>query len=231
MFLGHFGVALAAKKAAPKVSLGTLVFAAQFADLLWPLLLLAGFEQVNIMPGLLAASPFDFTSYPISHSLVAQLGWGVILGVVYLFVKRDGRTALLIGALVPTHWVLDFIAHRPDMPIYPGGAKYGLGMWNSLPLTMIVEYVVFAAGIALYLGVTRARDRTGNLALWSLLGLLAVLYVASEFGPPPPSVKILAESALAIWLTVPWAAWADRHREPRMTEIEVTSRGRAGHSD
>ena len=218
MFLGHFGVALAAKKAAPKASLGTLVFAAQFADLLWPLLLLAGVEQVRIVPRLLAASPFDFTSYPISHSLVAQLGWGAILGIVYFIAKRDGKSALLVGGLVPTHWVLDFIAHRPDMPIYPGGAKYGLGMWNSLALTMLVEYLAFAAGTAVYLSVTRAKDRTGNVALWSLLGLLAALYAASEFGSPPPSVKVLAVSALAIWLTVPWAAWADRHREFRAQE-------------
>lgn len=141
--------------------------------------------------------------------------------------KRDGRTALVIASLVPTHWVLDFIAHRPDMPIYPGGAKYGLGMWNSVPLTMLVEYLLFAAGIAVYVGVTRAKDRTGNLALWSLLGLLGVIYVGSVFGPPPPSMKILAESALAIWLTVPWAAWADRHRQPRTGGSEATSDGRA----
>src|SRR5271165_1573434 len=213
MFLGHFGVAFAAKKAAPKTSLGTLVFAAQFADLLWPFLLLLGVEHVRIVPGLLPASPFDFTSYPISHSLVAQLGWGALLALIYFAVKRDGKSALLVGGLVPTHWVLDFIAHRPDMPIYPGGAKYGLGMWNSVPLTISVEYALFVAGIAVYLSVTRANDRTGNVALWSFLGFLAVMYPASLFGPPPPSVQVLAWSAISIWLTVPWTAWADRHRQ------------------
>ena len=213
MFLGHFGLAFAAKKAAPKASLGTLVFAAQFADLLWPILLLLGVEHVRIVPGLLAASPFDFTSYPISHSLAAQLGWGALLGLIYFAIKRDGRSALFVGALVPTHWVLDFIAHRPDMPIYPGGAKYGLGMWQSVPLTISVEYVLFAAGIALYFHATRAKDTTGKLALWSLVGLLGVVYPASLFGPPPPSVQALAWSASAIWLTVPRAAWADRHRQ------------------
>jgi len=212
MFLGHFAVALAAKKAAPKTSLGTLFLAAQFADILWPVLLLLGLEQVRIVPGLLPASPLDFTSYPISHSLVAQLGWGALLGIAYFAVRRDGRSALIVGMIVPTHWILDFIAHRPDMPIYQGGAKYGLGMWNSVPLTILVEYTLFAAGIAVYVGITRAKDRMGNLALRSLLGLLAILYLASEFGPPPPSVHALAFSALAIWLTVPWAAWADRHR-------------------
>ena len=212
MFLGHFGVAFAAKKAAPKTSLGTLVFAAQFADLLWPILLLLGTEHVRIVPGLMAASPFDFTSYPISHSLVAQLGWGTLLALIYFAVKRNGKSALMVGALVPTHWVLDFIAHRPDMPIYPGGPKYGLGMWNSVPLTISVEYVLFAAGIVLYFNTRRAKDSTGNWAYWSLVLLLGVVYPASLFGPPPPTVQALAWSAVAIWLTVPWAAWADRNR-------------------
>jgi hypothetical protein len=213
VFLGHFGVAFAAKKAAPKTSLGALVFTAQFADILWPILLLAGIERVRIVPGLLPASPFDFTSYPISHSLVAQFGWGALVGLIYFVVQRDAKSAFLLGGLVPTHWVLDFIAHRPDMPVYPGGPKYGLGMWNSVPVTILVEYVLFAAGIALYVNATRAKDKTGKLALWSFVGLLGVLYPASLFGPPPPSVHALAWSAIAIWLTVPWAAWADRHRQ------------------
>ncbi|HWX38248.1 MAG TPA: hypothetical protein VNY09_03340 [Candidatus Sulfotelmatobacter sp.] len=213
MFLGHFGIAFAAKKAAPKVSLGTLVFAAQFADFLWPILLLLGIEHVRIVPGLMAASPFDFTSYPISHGLVAQLGWGALIGLIYFGLKRDRGSALLVAALVPTHWILDFIAHRPDMPIYPGGAKYGLGMWNSVPLTFAVEYALFVAGIALYLSATRAKDKIGNLAFWSLVVLLGALYPASMFGPPPPNMQTLAPAALAMWLTVPWAAWADRHRQ------------------
>ncbi len=223
MFLGHFGLAFAAKKATPKTSLGALVLAAQFADLLWPILLLAGVEHVRIVPGLLAASPFDFTSYPISHSLAAQLVWGALFGAISFSINRDGRSALILAGLVPTHWVLDFFAHRPDMPIYPGGPKYGLGMWNSIPLTISVEYVLFAAGIVLYVRSTRPKDTTGKLAFWSLAGLLALLYPASLFGPPPPSVSALAWSALAIWITVPWAAWADRHRRGVPDKPETTS--------
>jgi hypothetical protein len=135
------------------------------------------------------------------------------LGIAYFFAKRDARGALIVGLVVPTHWVLDVIAHRPDMPIYPGGAKFGLGMWHSLPLTILVEYGLFAAGIAIYLSCTHAIDRTGNIALWSLLGLLGAIYLGSVFGPPPPTVRVLALSALAIWITVPWAAWANRHRQ------------------
>ena len=135
------------------------------------------------------------------------------MALIYFAVKRDGKSAVLVGALVPTHWLLDFVAHRPDMPIYPGGPKYGLGMWNSIPLTISVEYLLFAAGIALYLYSTRAKDGKGKWAFWSFILFLGAVYPASLFGPPPPTVQALAWSAIAMWLTVPWAAWADRHRQ------------------
>ncbi len=190
MFLGHFGVAFAAKKAAPKTSLGTLVFAAQFADLLWPFLLLLGVEHVRIVPGLLAASPFDFTSYPISHSLVAQLGWGALLALFYFAIKRDGKNALLVGSAGP-HALAARLHHSSPRhaDIIREAPKYGLGMWNSVPLTISVEYVLFAAGIALYINSTRAEDTTGKWAIWSLVVLLGAVYPASMFGPPPPSVQ------------------------------------------
>jgi hypothetical protein len=213
MFLGHFGVALAAKKTAPKASLGTLVLAAQFADLLWPILLLSGREEVRITPGITRMTPLDFVSYPWSHSLLMQMVWGVALGAAYFAIRRDARSAAVVAACVPSHWVLDWIVHRPDMPIVPGGARYGLGVWNSVPVTLVIELALFLAGVALYMSTTRAKDRTGHFALSSLLGLLFVLYFASAFGPPPPNVHVLALSALAIWLTVPWAGWADAHRE------------------
>jgi hypothetical protein len=214
MFLGHFALALAAKKAAPKASLGTLVLSAQFADCFWPVLLLLGVEQVRIVPGLMRASPFDFVSYPILHSLLMQLVWGLLFGVVYLLWRRDIRTAIVLSVLLPTHWLLDYFAHRPDMPLYPGGGpKIGLGMWNSVPLTLLVEYGLLLAGVAIYLSSTRSKGGR-NIAFWSLIIFLALVFPASLFGPPPPNVRVLAFSALAIWLTIPWAAAADRRREP-----------------
>jgi hypothetical protein len=214
MFLGHFAVALAAKRAAPTTSLGALVLGAQFADLLWPVLLLLGVEQVRIVPGLLAASPFDFVAYPISHSLVMQLGWGCLLGLGYFLVRRSFRDAVVVGALVPTHWLLDLVAHRPDLPLVPGGARFGLGLWHSVPLTLAVELALFAAGAAVYLRMTRSLDRTGRWAIGSLLAFLAMMMLAALLGPPPPSVTALAWSGIALWLLVAWAAWADRHRTP-----------------
>ena len=214
MFLGRFALAMAAKKFAPKASLGMLVLSAQFADCLWPVLLLLAIEQVRIAPGTTRVTPLDFVSYPISHSLLMQLVWGLLLGGIYFFGQHDSRTALVVGALLPTHWLLDYSSHRPDMPLYPGGAKVGLGMWNSLPLTLVVEFGLFAAGVILYLKATRPKGGW-NVGFWSFALFLAVMYPVSVFGPPPPNVRVLALSALALWLTIPWAAWADRQRELR----------------
>jgi hypothetical protein len=215
MFLGHFGVAFAAKKAAPSASLGILVIGAQFADLLWPIFLLLGWEQVRIEPGITRVTPFNFVSYPYSHSLLGQVLLGIALSAICFMLCKNARNAIVAGACVPTHWVLDWIAHRPDLPLYPGSAKYGLGMWNSLPLTIAVELILFATGIALYFRGTRAKDSMGHWAPWTLIIFLVVAYFGSVFGPPPPSIPVLAVSCLALWLTVPWAAWADRHREAK----------------
>ena len=215
MFLGHFALAMAAKKIAPKASLGTLVLSAQFADCLWPVLLLLGLEQLRIVPGITRVTPLEFISYPISHSLLLQLVWGFLLGGAHFLWRRDLHTALVVAALLPTHWLLDYFAHRPDMPLYPGGPKVGLGMWSSLPLTLLVEFGLFLIGLLLYLRATRSK-RSASYGFWSFVFFLAAVYAASLLGPPPPSVRIVALSALALWLTVPWTAWADRQRELRL---------------
>lgn len=215
MFLGHFALAMAAKKVAPRASLGILVLSAQFTDCLWPVLLLLGTEQVRIAPGTTRVAPLDFVSYPISHSLLMQLVWGLLLGTTYFFWRTDSRVAAMVGALLPTHWLLDYLSHRPDMPLYPGGPKVGLGMWNSLALTLVVEFGLFAAGVILYLKATRSKGGW-NLGFRSFAAFLAVMYPVSVFGPPPPNIRVLALSALALWLTIPWAAWADRQREERL---------------
>jgi hypothetical protein len=120
----------------------------------------------------------------------------------------------VVGALLPTDWLLDYFAH-PDMPLYPGGPKVGLGMWNSLPLTVLVEFGLFLIGLLVYLSATRSKGRR-SYGLWSFVLFLAVVYAASPFIPPPPNVRIVALSVLALWLTIRWTAWADRQRERRM---------------
>ncbi|HUJ49058.1 MAG TPA: hypothetical protein VLW25_02640 [Bryobacteraceae bacterium] len=215
MFLGHFAVALGAKKAAPQASLGALVFGAQLADLLWPIFLLLGWEQVRIDRGATRVTPLDFVSYPYSHSLLAELLWGLAIGLVYFAIRRNARAAIAVSLCVPSHWLLDYISHRPDMPLIPDGPRYGLGLWNSPAATLAVELVLFAIGIALYLNATRARDRIGHWALWPLLILLLAVYIGPSSSAPPPSERAIALTTLALWITVPWAAWADAHRSIR----------------
>jgi len=214
MFIGHFGLALAAKKVAPRPSLGTLVLAAQLADGLWPIFLLLGWERVAIVPGITPVTPLDFTSYPYSHSLLADVAWAALLSGGYYALRRDRNGAFWLAVLVLSHWVLDFASHRPDMPLWPGGPVEGLGLWYSLPATLAVEFALFAAGAWLYASATRARDRWGSVLFWLFLVVLAALYLAAVFGPPPPSVRALAMSGLAGWLFVAWAYWIDRHRAP-----------------
>ena len=214
MFVGHFGAGLAAKALAPRVSLGSLFLAAQFIDLAWPTLLLLGIERVRIAPGITAVTPLDFEHYPFTHSLAAVLSWGFLFGLAYLGLKRYPRGAIVLGALVVSHWLLDLVVHRPDLPLYPGSAKVGLGLWDSVAGTLVVELAVFGLGAAFYLRTTRAKDRTGAWALWLLLGFLLLVHLGNLLGPPPPSVAAIAWVGQAQWLLVLWGYWIDRHREP-----------------
>jgi hypothetical protein len=212
MFLGHFGVAFAAKRVAPRLSLGTAVLAVQWADLVWPFFVLLGIERVAIRPGVTVVTPLDFVYYPYSHSLLADAIWAALFAGLYGTLRKDWRGAAWLAALVLSHWVLDAVSHRPDMPTWPGGPVVGAALWNSLAATLIVEFVLFVAGIALYLRATRARDRLGRILPWTFIVTLAVLYLGAVFGPPPPSVGALVATGLAGWLFVAWAYWIDRHR-------------------
>ena len=227
MFLGHYGIALAAKRVVPRTSLGALTFAAEFLDELWPILLLLGIEQVRIAPWLIthssstvpserhatSATPLDFVYYPFSHSLLMAVVWGALIGAAYMVFRRYPRGAWVVGLLVVSHWFLDLPMHRADLPLWPGASspKFGLGLWNSLALTYIVEFTIYAVGVSLYARATRPRDRIGSWGLWAYVAVLAILYISGN-GAPPPSERALALTTLGVWLFVPWAWWVDKHR-------------------
>jgi hypothetical protein len=219
MFLGHFGVGFGAKAAAPKTSLGALFLAAQFIDLLLPTLVLVGLESVAIAPGITRVTPLDFTHYPISHSLLAVLIWGVGFGAVYYLLRRYPRGAWVCGLAVVSHWLLDLVVHRPDLQLAPGlPVLVGLGLWNSLPITLIVELGIFVIGVGLYVRTTAAIDRVGSIALWSLVGFLLLVYFGGVFGEPPPNAAAFAWVGQAQWLLVVWGYWIDRHRRTARAE-------------
>ncbi len=215
MFVGHFAVAFAAKRIAPEVSLGTLFLAAQLADLVWPTLVLLGVEVVEIRPGVTAMTPLDFIHYPYSHSLLALAGWSGLLGAAWLLRRRALAPALVIVAVAMSHWLLDVISHRPDMPLTLGGpTRLGFGLWQSIPATIVVELLMLAVGVAIYDRATPNANRLGRNGLRALVAFLVLVYLASAFGPPPPSVAAVAWTAQAIWLLVAWAYWVDRNRPP-----------------
>jgi hypothetical protein len=213
MFIGHFGAGFGAKSVAPKVSLGTLFIAAQFLDLLWPTLLLLGIEKVRIVPGATVVTPLVFEHYPVSHSLVAAIGWAVLIGACHFALKRERITAIILGILVISHWLLDAIVHQPDLPLIPGGSTLvGMNAWSSLPITLAIEVPLFASGVWLYSRVTRPNDATGRWGFAALVFFLSAIYAGNLFGAPPPSTEAIAWAGQLQWLLVIWGYWIDKHR-------------------
>jgi hypothetical protein len=215
MFIGHFALGFAAKRVTPHLSLAMLVAAAQLADLLWPILLLLGVEQVRIDPGNTAFTPLDFVSYPYSHSLLFLVIWGVVFGLAGQLTIGGRKVFGVIAALVVSHWVLDALTHRPDMPLFPGGPKVGLGLWNSVPATLALELPMFAAGVGIYLSTTRARTVFGRWGLAGLVVILVTIYLATLAGTPPGGPVLAVTAVVGALVFVLWSWWVDRHRWPR----------------
>ena len=215
MFVGHLAVSLGAKVAEPRAPLAALVAASFGLDLLWPLLLLMGIETVSVAPGNTAFTPLAFDSYPWSHSLLMAVVWGSVAGGLTFRVTAHRRVSLLVGGLVVSHWLLDLVTHRPDLPLWPSGPLVGLGVWHSIAATLLLEGALFLTMILLFVRSLPARDATGRWALWTLVGLTTIIWVSQPWSPPPPSTQAVAGVGLATWILPCWAWWIDQHRQPR----------------
>ena len=214
MFIGHFGVGFAGKKIEKSVSLGTYFLAAQWVDLIWPILLLLGIEKAEIKPGASVVTPLNFTYYPFSHSLFGVIVWAALFGMVYYLIKKNSKNAIVLGLIVISHWFLDLFVHIPDLPLFPGyNLKVGLGLWNSLPATIILEGFIFILGVYLYLKTTKAKNKIGTYSLAVLIIFLIIMYISNLIGPPPPSVEAIGFVGNAQWLIILWGYWIDRNRE------------------
>lgn len=215
MFLGHFGVALAAKRTAPALPLAALMAASQFIDLLWPALLITGTERVKIDPGNTAVTPLNFEHYPISHSLAMVAVWALAGTAITWLLTRQRAASLTIGALIASHWFLDALVHRPDLPLSPRSSTFvGLGLWNSVGLTVALELALFFVGIWIYATSTRPKTPgRGTWVFYSFVAFLLLLYATNLLGPPPPSVAAIETAGLAgAALLIVWAIWLDRFR-------------------
>ena len=205
MFVGHYGVSFAAKRVDPTIPLWVLFLAVQFLDILWAPCILLGIEKVRIVPGITASNPLDLYYMPYTHSLVAALFWSCVGGFAYQFVARPARrqASAVVGLAVFSHWILDFVVHRPDLPLYDNSAKVGLGLWNAPALAFGLEAALLFGGVWLCLRGRLARS-LGTL-VFGVLMLAIQAYVF--FGPPPTSDRAAASMALiayAVFAAVIW---------------------------
>ena len=215
MFLGHFAVAFAAKPLVPRASLALLIVAAQLADILWPIFVALGLEEVRIAPGNTAFTPLEFVSYPYSHSLLMVVIWGAVLGAISTRLIRGRAVFPVIAGLVVSHWILDWVTHRPDMPLLLSGPRLGLGLWNSIPATLVVELTMFAVGAWIYARETRPTSVGARWGFVALILFLLVIYLANVFAGAPPSVTaVYIAVLLGSLLIAGWAWWIDRGRIP-----------------
>ena len=215
MFVGHYGPSLAIRAARPALPLWLTFLAAQLVDIVWALLVLSGVEKVRIVPGITAASPLDLYYMPYTHGLVMSLLWALAAGAVckVLFRWPSWSLALWLGAAVFSHWLLDLLVHRPDLPLYGDSMKVGLGLWNLPPVSLALEVIALFGGLWLYLRRTTARNAIGRYGPLVFVIAMLAIQVATSAGPPPPSTAALAWSALGAYLTFALVAgWIDRQR-------------------
>jgi membrane-bound metal-dependent hydrolase YbcI (DUF457 family) len=214
MLVGHFAVGLAAKRIEPAISVGTLVLASMLADLLWSIFVFAGIEHVQFKPGIGAANYFGPSDIVMSHSLLMDGLWAGLLAAAYFLKRRSPRGAWVIFGAVLSHLLLDWISHRPDMPLSPGVHSYvGLGLWSSIPAAVIVEGGFWGLAVILYDRATHPKRRTGVYAYWSVVAVLTLAWYNNLAGPPPrnPQAAPLA-SFLFFSLAVAWAYWMNSLR-------------------
>ncbi len=209
MFVGHYGPSFAAKAAEQTIPLWLLFLAVQWLDVMWSVFVLLGIEKVRIAPGFTATNPLDLYYMPYTHSLVAALLWSVAALTVYkLWSRSDGwRGPVLVGLAVFSHWVLDLLVHRADLPLYDNSMKVGMALWNYPVLAFVMEVVVLFAGLYLYLRSTRPRGATGRYGLLIFAVVMFLIQAYVFFGPPPTSDKAAAVTALAAYLIFAAAAY------------------------
>ncbi len=216
MFVGHYGVSFAANRGDRSIPLWVLFLAVQLLDVFWSLFVLAGIEKVRIVPGITASNPLDLYYMPYTHSLVAALLWSLAAYVAYRAIRAFGashRTALLVALAVLSHWVLDLMVHRPDLPLYDNAAKVGLGLWNFPAPALLLEVAVLFGGMFLYLRSTTATTRLGRYGMPVFGVVMLAVQAFVFFGPPPSSDRAAAVTAIGSYLLfAAVAGWLERRR-------------------
>jgi hypothetical protein len=217
MLVGHFAIGMIGKRAAPRTSLGTLTLASMLPDLLGFVFIMTGQEHWRMIPGARGIESVELYDIGLSHSLAMDLLWAGLFAAFYGWRKRYGAGALMLFAAVMSHWVLDFISHRPDMPLAPGATRvYGLGLWTSLPWTLAVEGGLWLAALIIYVRMTSAKKRAGVYVFWFVVVLLTMSWISNFMASAPPAAQSpVSGSIIALVffsLMIAWAFWMDRLR-------------------
>jgi hypothetical protein len=208
MFVGHYSASFLGKAKEGRVPLWLLFLAVQFVDILWAVFVLLGIEKVRIVPGFTAGSPLDLYYMPYTHSLLGAISWSLLAAMLCQTAKRlrGLRTGTVIAAAVFSHWILDLVVHRPDLSLYGNHFKMGLGLWNYLWPSFLLELLVLWLGAWIYLRAV--PDKTRLLGFVVLLSVIQ--YVGTFYFPPPPSDRAEATMALLLYfLFASLAGWAD----------------------
>jgi membrane-bound metal-dependent hydrolase YbcI (DUF457 family) len=212
MGIGHLAASFAVRGRCPRVPLFLLLFAGAFIDVLWGIAILTGLERAHVGPETGSAIPIVLEDVRYTHSLIACLAWSTLASAAWWWWRRDRWGALVIGALVASHWLLDFVSHVPEMPLSASGPYVGLGLWRSRGWSFAVEIGMLWIGLALYARSTSAMDRIGSIGLVALSAVLTSLVVGAFFAPSPPSIAPIAMTSVALPLVLLLLGWVDLHR-------------------
>ena len=215
MFIGHYGVSFALKRADPTLSMGLLFLAVQLLDVLFSVFVLAGVEKMRIVPGFTAYNPYDLYFMPYTHSLVGAAAWSLLVAGAWLLLdRREVAAAILMGAAVFSHFVLDVPVHTPDLPLMgEASPKLGFGLWNHRWAALGLELACLGVGLIVYLRSTRSASKRARWLSATVIGVLVIVAVLTPFFPAPPSGAAFAVQAL-VWYAVlaGTAEWLDRSR-------------------
>ncbi|KAA3633518.1 MAG: hypothetical protein DWP97_08970 [Calditrichaeota bacterium] len=220
MFIGHYGVGFALKKFDSILSLGWLFIAVQLVDIFWTILIFFGIERVEIVPGITEANPLDFVYYPFTHSLVAFIIWSLIVGLIVYFGKIKSSLSkkslsLLLGFGVFSHFILDLLVHRPDIPLMgTDSIKLGIGLWNYSALAYILEMVIFIGGVFIYFKSKKQFIKSKKIGLYIFTILLLVINLANLYGPPPENTQMIAVVGFISYiLFASFGFWVDSEKK------------------
>jgi hypothetical protein len=210
MFIGHYGVAYAAKAVAPKAPLAAYFLAVQTLDVLFSVFVLGGIEHLEIVHQYTRYNPYRLYDMPITHSLVGSLGWAVAVGIVAAVLRLPRRESLWLGFAVFSHFILDLLVHTPDLSIAGGNTpRLGLGLWNNVPVVIVLELLVLLGGWMLFDRSRRSDAMFPKQRNRIFLGILVLLTIATPFMPDPAGPTAFAVQALVAYGALAWAsAWS-----------------------